>query len=102
MLAFEVSINGKRQYLAGHLDEQSLHLFVWGSNQFGPQASVNTSVAVPNNSPGGLATLSYDSLPLRIGDELTVRIVDTVAPDAPIQRNDGDGSYKIEFEASER
>ena len=101
MLAFEVSINGKRQYLAGHPAERSLHAILWGSNQFGPRASVTTSVAVPNNSPGGLATLSYDSLPLQIGDELTIRIVDATAPDAPVERNDGDGSYTIEIEASE-
>ena len=101
MLAFEVSINGKRQYVAGHLDEHSLHLILWGSNQFGPLASVNTSVTFPNNSPGGLATLSYDSVPLKIGDELTIRIVDAATPDAPVERNDGDGSYKIEFGVSE-
>ena len=102
MLAFEVSINGKRQYLAGHLDAQSLHLIVWGSAQFGqPMASVNTSLAVPNTSPGGLATLSYDSRPLAIGDELTVRIVDVAAFDAPTERNDGDGSFRIEFETSQ-
>jgi hypothetical protein len=101
MLALEVSINGKRQYLAGHPDERSLHLILWGSNQVGPRASVTTSVAVPNNSPGGLATLSYDSLPLSIGDELTIRIVDATTPDAPAERNDGDGSHKIKIEASE-
>jgi hypothetical protein len=100
MLAFEVSINGTRQYVAGHPDERSLHLILWGSNQFGPRTSVNTSVTVPNNSPSGLATLSYDSLPLRIGDELTIRIVDATAPDAPAERNDGGGSYKIEIEHS--
>ena len=101
MLAFEVTINGKRQYVAGHRDEQSLHLILWGSSQFVPAASVNTSVNVPNDSPGGLATLSYDSLPLAIGDELTIRVVDSAAPDAPVKRNDGDGSYKIEFGVSE-
>ena len=101
MLAFEVSVNGKRRYVAGHLSEQSLHLVLWGSNQFGRSASVNTSVAVPHNCPAGLSTLSYESLPLAIGDELTVRIVDTDAPDAPIKRNDGDGSYKIEVGVSE-
>ena len=101
MLAFEVSINGKRQYVAGHQDEESLHLVLWGTTRFAPAASVNVSVAVPNNSPGGHATLSYESLPLAIGDEVTIRIVDAETPDAPTERNDGDGSYKIEFETSE-
>jgi hypothetical protein len=100
MLAFEVTINGKRRYLAGHVDEHSLHLILWGNNRFGRAATVNTSVAVPHDGPGGFATLSYDSEPLSVGDELTIRIVDAEAPDPPLERNDGDGSYKIEIEAS--
>lgn len=100
MLAFEVTINGKRRYLAGHVDEHSLHLILWGNNRFGRAASVNTSVTVPHDGPGGFATLSYDSEPLSVGDELTIRIVDAEVPDPPLKRNDGDGSYKIEIEAS--
>ena len=102
MLAFEVSINGKREYVAGHPDEQSLHLTLWGGNNFGSAAaSVNTFVAVPHNSPGGLATLSYPSRPLTTGDEVTIRVVDVATADAPLERNDGDGSYQIEFGVSE-
>src|SRR5262245_38883976 len=101
MLAFEVSINGRRQYVAGHHSEQSLHLILWGTNRFQAAASVNTLIAVPNNSPGALATLSYGSQPLAIGDEVTIRIVDVEAPDAPTERNDGDGAYRIEFGTSE-
>ena len=106
MLAFEVSINGKRQYVAGHPDEQTLHLTLSGGNNFPSPARVTTFVAVPNNSPGGLATLSYASRPLTIGDELTIRIIDVATADAPLERNDGegnegDGSYQIEFGVSE-
>lgn len=101
MLAFEVSINGKRQYVAGHEDEESLHLILWGTTRFVPSASVNATVAVPNNSPGGFATLSYQSLPLAFGDEVTIRIVDAQVPDVPSERNDGDGPVKIEFGTSE-
>ncbi len=39
-------------------------------------AGLNTFVAVPNDSPGGLATLSYEPGRLAIGDELKVRIID--------------------------
>jgi hypothetical protein len=104
MLAFEVNINGKRQYVAGHPDGKVLHLTLFGGNNFQPTASVTTSVAVPNNSPGGLATLSYASQQLAVGDELTIRIVDAATADAPRERNDSErtlGSYPIEFGRSE-
>lgn len=94
MLTFEVSINGTRRYLAGHPAQQSLHLMVWGGNR--GAASVATSVAVPGEGPSGVATLSYDSLPLAVGDELTIRILDAAAADRPSKRNDGDGSVVIE------
>jgi hypothetical protein len=98
MLAFEVTVNGKRRYLAGHVDGQSVQLILWGSNG---AAGLSTFVAVPNDSPGGLATLSYEPGRLAIGDELQVRIVDVERPDAPVERNDGEGSYQIKIEASE-
>ena len=101
MLAFEVTVNGKRRYVAGHVDAQSVQLVLWGGARFDPAASLNTFVAVPNNSPGGLATLSYEPERVRIGDELLIRIVDVVAPDAPMKRNDGEGGYQIEFGSSE-
>jgi hypothetical protein len=98
MLAFEVTVNGKRRYVAGHADAQSVQLILWGSHG---AAGLTTFVAVPNDSPGGLATLSYEPAHLAIGDELKVRIVDAEAVDAPLKRNDGEGSYQIEIEASE-
>jgi hypothetical protein len=100
MLAFEVTVNGKRRYVAGHPDEHSLHLTLWGNNRFERGASINTFVAVPNDSPGGLATLSYKPERIAIGDELTIRIVDVESPDPPVERNDGDGGYQIEFGVS--
>ena len=101
MLAFEVTVNGKRRYVAGHPDEQSLQLILWGNNRFERAASINTFVNVPNDSLGGLAMLSYKSEHVAIGDELTIRIVDVEAPDTPVRRNDGGGSYQIEFSSSE-
>ena len=44
MLAFEVSVNGKRQYVAGHPDGQTLNLTLFGGNNFRPAASVTTSL----------------------------------------------------------
>lgn len=101
MLAFEVTVNGNRRYIAGHPDAASVQLLLWGRNQFDRGASLTTFVAVPNDSPGGLATLAYEPEQLVIGDELTVRIVDVEAPDVPVARNDGEGSYRIELESSQ-
>jgi hypothetical protein len=101
MLAFEVSVNGKRRYVAGHAQAHSLHLILWGNNRFERGASVTTSVNVPHDVPGGFATLSYDSEQIAIGDELTIRVIDAEAVDSPVKRNDGEGSYKIEFGVSE-
>ncbi len=67
MLAFEVTVNGKRRYIAGHVDAQSVQLILWGTARFEPAASLNTFVAVPNNSPGSLATLSYEPERVVIG-----------------------------------
>jgi len=97
MLAFEVTVNGKRRYVAGHVDEQSVQLILWGSHG---TAGLTTFVAVPNDSPAGLATLSYEPARLAIGDELKIRIVDVEAADAPVQRNDGEGGYQIAIEGS--
>jgi hypothetical protein len=101
MLAFEVTVNGTRRYVAGHVNEHFLQLILWGNNGFERGGSINTFVAVPNDSPGGLATLSYPSERIAIGDEVSIRIVDVETPDAPLTRNDGQGDYQIEIEASE-
>jgi hypothetical protein len=101
MLAFEVTVNGNRRFIAGHLDAASVHLLLWGRNRFERGASLTSFVAVPSDSPGGQATLSYEPQQLVIGDEVTVRIVDVEAPDAPVARNDGEGSYRIEIDSSQ-
>ena len=102
MLAFEVAVNGKRRYVAGHRDEQFLQLVLWGRNRVELRgASINTFIAVPNDSPGGSVTLSYPPEVIGIGDEVTIRIVDVQSADAPVKRNDGDGGYQIEFGVSE-
>jgi hypothetical protein len=100
MLAFEVAINGKRRYLAGHEDARSLILLVSG-DCFVRDAHAMTSVIVPYGGPADSATLSYESDPLSVGDEMTVRVVDVEKPDPPVHRNDGEGSYRIELGTSE-
>ena len=101
MLAFEVSINGKLRYVAGHADAQSLTLMLWGTTRYVQSASVNTFVAIPSDSPAGSATQSYETDSISIGDEVSIRIVDVETPDRPVKRNDGEGSYSIEFGTSE-
>ena len=98
MLAFEITVNGKRRYVAGHVDAQSVQLILWGNPRFDPAGLLNAFVAVPNDSPGGLATLSYESARVSMGDEVTIRIVDVEAADVPVERNDGQGAYEIVIE----
>jgi hypothetical protein len=51
----EVTVNGKRRYIAGHADEHSLQLILWGNNRFEPRgASINTFGTVPSDSQAGL------------------------------------------------
>jgi len=101
MLAFEITVNGKRRYVAGHPDEQFLNVILWGNARFAPGASINTTVTMPDNNPSGLVTLSYPSERIGVGDEVTIRIVDVEAPDAPTIRNDAKGGHDIEIVASE-
>jgi hypothetical protein len=99
MLAFEVSINGKRRYLAGHTDAQRLILFL-SSDCYARDGNVTTSMVVPHDNPGGSATLSYETDQVPIGGEITIRVVDVEKPDPPVKRNDGQGGYRIVASAS--
>jgi len=99
MVGFEVSVNGKRRYVAGHAQAQSLHIWMHGGfpaiaavrGLFG----VHGSVAIPAANPRQSETLSYPSDRLGIGDEVTIRIVEVDRADPPTRRNTGAGSVEI-------
>jgi hypothetical protein len=103
MVAFEVSINGERRYVAGHADAQALNIWMHGSfpiigsvrGLFG----VHGSVAIPAANEGQSETLSYPSDCLSVGDEVTIRIVDVDQVDSPTKRNSGKGSVEIVADA---
>lgn len=82
MLAFEITINGQRRYLAGHSSANGLTVYVSGDCQAG-DAHVLGAVSIPDAVPGGTATLRYEDYRAVVGDEITIRIVDADAPDAP-------------------
>jgi hypothetical protein len=104
MVAFEVSVNGKRRYVAGHADAQMLNIWMHGSLPAlaavpGSSFGVLGSVAVPGTAEGGLHTLSYPNDRLSVGDELTIRIIQVDRADPPMKRNTGDGSVEIVADA---
>ena len=102
--ALEVHLNGKKLYTVGHEDWHSLHAHVWGHRikpetltkenwpegepfPTEPIESVNLhcSFAIPgadSDTDGGrLSTESYDQHKLQVGDEITIKIVDTTDVD---------------------
>jgi hypothetical protein len=95
MLAFEVSINGKRRYVAGHADAQMMYVIV-SANRHAHGAGVSAFIAIPHANSGGSATLSYQNDFLSLGDEITLRVVDVVTADPPVRISTGDGSVVIE------
>jgi hypothetical protein len=99
MIAFEVSINGKRRYVAGHQDARILTLWVNGSVSNIPGIPISLgilgTVAVPAATDGQFETLLYPRDPLSVGDEIVIRVVDADRADEP--RKPDDDAYRIEF-----
>ncbi len=111
--ALEISINGKRLYTVGAADWRSLTAHVWGhrfpADYFNKdnwpedeplpdkdieQINFRASVAVPDNmSPGNevdpsrqgdwYLTESYKDRPLKVGDVVTVKVIETDELDEP-------------------
>jgi protein involved in polysaccharide export with SLBB domain len=95
VLAFEVSVNDQRRYIAGHAGSQMLHVVISGNRQ-SFTAGVHAFVAVPQSGKSDLATLSYGDIRLSVGDVVSVRVVDVEAVDQPAQRNTGQEGVRIE------
>lgn len=80
MIAFEVSVNGKRHCVAGIGDNCVLNAIVgWGGKP--PENRLDV---------GGLNSdtrhhLRWKTVMLSVGDEVTVRVVDVENPDPPFQ-----------------
>jgi hypothetical protein len=103
MIAFEVSVNGERRYVAGHTDARMLSIWMHGNFTVLPVVhksfGVHTSIAVPGAAEGDLHTLSYPGNRLSVGDEVTIRIIEVDRADPPTKRNTGEGSVEIVADA---
>jgi hypothetical protein len=99
MVAFEVSVNGKRRYLAGHDDAQFLQIEMTGNFLGRGVFGVNGFVALPTAREGQLETLSYPGELLSVGDEVTIRIIEVDRADHPTKHNMGEGSMRIVADA---
>lgn len=101
MIALEVTVNGQRRYVVGHLDAKVLNVIVSGYT--GPigdvpipvSLGIRSYLAVPNGSDGQMTTLSYPWAGLSVGDEVVIRIVDTASADMPMKQNSTLGSIEI-------
>ena len=86
MIALEVSVNGNRRYVAGHIDASSLVVMVQVIRPF-PEAPVLSRlhgvVGVPVEGRQQTDSLPYPSDRLSVGDEVTVRIVEVDSADPP-------------------
>jgi hypothetical protein len=93
MVALEVSVNGKRRYVAGHIDASSLVVMVQVIRPV-PQAPALPRllgvVGVPVEGRQQTDSLPYPSDRLSIGDEVTVRIVEVDSADPPSKPSNPD------------
>lgn len=114
--ALEISLNGKALYTVGMEGWQSLSAFIHGHRQTeemmeqivaqmdevpaGYEARENESlsfiahVGLPNpDVPGSSTGLGYGQEILSVGDEVTIRVIETDSPDLPAPPPPGDGSF---------
>jgi hypothetical protein len=86
MIALEVSLNGNRRYVAGHIDASSLVVMVQVIRPV-PQAPalsrLHGVVGVPVEGRQQTDSLPYPTDRLSVGDEVTVRIVEVDSADSP-------------------
>lgn len=100
MIAFEVSVNGKRVCVAGAEDVQALQVNVAASGKLGTKSvlapweegdgidmSYVAGGLIRTSPPGKDVYAWWDTgTPLKIGDEVTVKIVEVETADAPESR----------------
>ena len=101
MVAFEVLVNGKRRYVAGHTDAHFLQIEMTGT--FPATASgvfaVHGFFALPATKEDQLESSSYPSERVSVGDQVTIRVIEVDRADPPTKWNDAGGSMEIVAEA---
>jgi len=117
--ALEVLLNGKKLYTVGMEDWRMLGASINGHRitaevmekiqaehdqpMPGLEAAENINlsayVGVPDEDlkrPGGSSGQHYESHPLSVGDEITIRVIETDQPDKPLPRDPrGPGAFSL-------
>lgn len=82
MLCLEVSVNGERKTLAGVADAETLSAAIRSYPGLGESNVLVTGEVLPTGQP--TAEAKWFSCPLKVGDEVSVRLVDSNDP-SPVQ-----------------
>lgn len=85
MLAFEVSLNGKILYVAGMDQWQYLCTRITATTIEQIQEPISLQTSIPGSDAGPPNQLYWEDQALRVGDTISVRIVDTDAVTTPIE-----------------
>ena len=88
MLAFEVSKNGDVMYVAGMDKWSSMTTIIRAMDHPRMGKGVTLYTAIPGSSGGPPKSLDWGQLLLTIGDEITIRIVETDETDPPKEPDD--------------
>ncbi len=94
MIAFKVSINGKKKFLAGIDDWDSLHAVIMALRADTEEDDhiINLKIGgvLQNVEPGKLENARWPHLDLKIGDEVSITIKEVDIADKPSERNQSD------------
>ena len=81
MFCYEISINGEKKNCIGHEDMESIHASVY-YNILGSQPHMTNSIDV-RISEDCVQSLRWKYDQLKVGDEVSIRLIDCDNPDAP-------------------
>ena len=95
-LALEVSVNGERAFVIGHTDWFMMNAVVDFARLI-PEDNGDDEMQVgsvsghiflqPTNEVGSTNAMPYETLQVRRGDEVTIRVIETDSPDKPGEPN---------------
>ncbi len=98
MLAFEVSLNGKKTVLAGFEDWEILHAILTaqraGEKISNDEMDISVSGLAQSRVVGQLEHERWGRLSLSVGDEVTIRLVEVSRADTPKKRYRSDKSVQ--------
>ena len=90
MLAFEITINGEPLVVAGAEDWALLHADIMahraGEGQEKDKYEINVGGLPQQNDKGTLEHIRWGHTKLRLGDQVTIRLIETDTADPPLRR----------------